>query len=56
MLERWVAPTTESLAMRLNALGIPVTVSRGHGAHEWPTWQRELELSWPFLLRALGCG
>jgi S-formylglutathione hydrolase FrmB/predicted MFS family arabinose efflux permease len=56
MLERWVAPTTESLATRLAALGIPVTVSRGHGAHEWPTWQRELELSWPFLLRALGCG
>jgi S-formylglutathione hydrolase FrmB len=55
MLERWVAPTTESLATRLAALGIPVTVSRGHGAHEWPTWQRELERSWPFLLRALGC-
>jgi diacylglycerol O-acyltransferase/trehalose O-mycolyltransferase len=55
MLERWVAPTTERLASRLAALGIPATVSRGHGAHEWPTWRRELDRSWPFLLAALGC-
>jgi S-formylglutathione hydrolase FrmB/predicted MFS family arabinose efflux permease len=54
MLERWVAPTTENLADRLAALGIPATVSRGHGAHEWPTWRRELERSWPFLVTALG--
>jgi S-formylglutathione hydrolase FrmB len=55
LLERWVAATTESLAIRLAALGIPATVSRGHGAHEWPTWRRELERSWPFLVTALGC-
>jgi S-formylglutathione hydrolase FrmB/predicted MFS family arabinose efflux permease len=55
MLERWVAPTTESLATRLAALGIPATVIRGHGAHEWSTWRRELDRSWPFLLTALGC-
>jgi S-formylglutathione hydrolase FrmB/predicted MFS family arabinose efflux permease len=55
MLERWVAPTTESLAARLAGLGIPATVSRGQGAHDWPTWRRELERSWPFLVSALGC-
>jgi S-formylglutathione hydrolase FrmB len=55
LIERWVAPTTESMASRLAALGIPATVSRGHGAHEWPTWRRELERSWPFLLTSLGC-
>jgi S-formylglutathione hydrolase FrmB len=54
-IERWVAPTTESLAQRLAARGIPATISRGHGAHEWPTWRRELDRSWPFLLTALGC-
>jgi S-formylglutathione hydrolase FrmB len=55
MLERWVSPTTDSLASRLAALDIPATVSRSHGAHEWPTWRRELERSWPFLVTALGC-
>jgi diacylglycerol O-acyltransferase / trehalose O-mycolyltransferase len=55
LLERWVAPTTESLAARLSALGIPATVSRGAGGHEWPTWRRELERSWPFLTSWLGC-
>jgi S-formylglutathione hydrolase FrmB len=55
MLERWVSRTTESLATRLEELDIAATVSRGHGAHEWPTWRRELERSWPFLVTALGC-
>jgi S-formylglutathione hydrolase FrmB len=55
MLERWVSPTTESFVARLTALGIPATVSHGPGAHEWPTWRRELERSWPFLVTALGC-
>jgi diacylglycerol O-acyltransferase/trehalose O-mycolyltransferase len=54
-LERWVAPTTESLAARLAALGIPATIRRGRGGHEWPTWRRELERAWPFLVEALGC-
>ena len=53
-LERWIAPTTESLAVRLAALGIPATVSRGRGGHEWPTWRRELERAWSFLVEALG--
>jgi S-formylglutathione hydrolase FrmB len=53
-LERWFAPTTESLATRLAALGIPATLSRGRGGHEWPTWRRELEQAWPFLVEALG--
>lgn len=54
-LERWIAPTTESFADRLAALGIPVTVSRGRGGHEWPTWRRELNRAWPFLTEALRC-
>jgi len=55
LIERWVAPTTENLAARLATLGIPATISRGRGAHEWPTWRRELDRSWPFLVTALGC-
>jgi len=55
LIERWVAPTTESILARLAALGIPATISRGHGTHEWPTWRRELDRSWPFLVTALGC-
>ena len=54
-LERWVGQTTESFATRLASLGIPATVSRGRGGHEWPTWRRELERAWPFLTSALGC-
>lgn len=54
-IERWVAPTTAGLAARLAARGIPATVSRGRGAHEWPTWRRELVRSWPFLMSGLGC-
>jgi diacylglycerol O-acyltransferase / trehalose O-mycolyltransferase len=55
-LERWIAPTSESFAARLAALRIPVLVSRGRGGHEWPTWRRELERAWPFLVEALGWG
>ncbi|HWF35775.1 MAG TPA: alpha/beta hydrolase family protein [Solirubrobacteraceae bacterium] len=54
LIERWVAPTTESLGARLASLGIPATISRGDGVHEWPTWRRELDRSWPFLLAGLG--
>lgn len=52
-LERWIAPTTEALAARLAGLGIPATISRGRGGHEWPTWRRELGRAWPFLVEAL---
>lgn len=52
-LERWIAPTTAALAMRLKELEIPATVSRGRGGHEWPTWRRELRRAWPFLIEAL---
>jgi S-formylglutathione hydrolase FrmB len=55
LIERWIAPSTDSLAARLAQLGIPATISHGSGAHEWPTWRRELHRSWPFLLDALGC-
>jgi len=55
LVERWIAPGTTSLAGRLEALGIPATISRNGGVHEWPTWRRELDRSWPFLLTGLGC-
>lgn len=55
LVERWVAPTTDSLASRLAALDISATISHGPGAHEWPTWRREIDRSWPFLQAALGC-
>ncbi|HWH09610.1 MAG TPA: alpha/beta hydrolase family protein [Solirubrobacteraceae bacterium] len=55
LLERWVAPTTDSLAARLADLEIPATISRGRGGHDWATWRRELDRSWPFLLDGLGC-
>jgi S-formylglutathione hydrolase FrmB len=54
LLERWVGRSTDGLVRRLQALEIPVTVSRGPGAHDWPTWRRELDRSWPFLEAALG--
>jgi S-formylglutathione hydrolase FrmB len=55
LLERAVAPTTESLSARLAELGIPATVSRERGAHDWPMLRREIDRSWPFLLEGLGC-
>jgi diacylglycerol O-acyltransferase / trehalose O-mycolyltransferase len=55
-LERWVAPSTESLAARLAELGIPARISRGRGGHDWSTWRRELDRSWSFLVAGLGCG
>ncbi|HWH11170.1 MAG TPA: alpha/beta hydrolase family protein [Solirubrobacteraceae bacterium] len=55
LLELFFATSTESLVRRLHDLGIPATVSRGDGVHEWPTWLRELDRSWPFLLAGLGC-
>lgn len=54
-LERFFARSTETFAARLEELDIPTTVSRGDGVHEWPTWLRELDRSWPFLLAGLGC-
>lgn len=55
LLEWFFATSTDSLVRRLDELGIPATVSRGDGVHEWPTWRRELDRSWPFLLAGLGC-
>lgn len=52
-LERVIGPSTHSMARRLRRLGVPATTSFGPGTHDWPSWQRELERSWPFLLDAL---
>jgi diacylglycerol O-acyltransferase/trehalose O-mycolyltransferase len=53
-LERIVGRCTDAMALRLQQLEIPATVSHGAGGHDWPTWNRELDLAWPFLLRGLG--
>jgi S-formylglutathione hydrolase FrmB len=55
LLERLIAPSTHDLAARLGKLGSPARTSFGPGTHDWPSWQRELERSWPFLCAALGC-
>ncbi|WP_158890541.1 alpha/beta hydrolase [Amycolatopsis anabasis] len=53
LIERLVAPATRELADRMAALGEPPRTSFGPGVHYWPSWQRELERSWPFLVGAL---
>lgn len=53
LLERMVGPTSRDLAKRLAALGRPAVTSFGPGTHDWPSWQREMNRSWPFLLNAL---
>jgi S-formylglutathione hydrolase FrmB len=53
-LERRIGTCTDAMALRLGKLGIAATVSQGRGVHDWPTWDRELDLAWPFLLRGLG--
>jgi diacylglycerol O-acyltransferase/trehalose O-mycolyltransferase len=52
-LEAWVARQNEALVARLDALGIPATVEKGPGAHEWPYWQQGLHHALPLLLEAL---
>jgi diacylglycerol O-acyltransferase / trehalose O-mycolyltransferase len=56
LLERLIGPGTRDLATRLAELGCPARTSFGPGTHYWPSWQRELERSWPFLTAALGRG
>ncbi|MFC4078604.1 alpha/beta hydrolase [Amycolatopsis samaneae] len=53
LLERIVGPASHDLARRLAALSWPATTSFGAGTHDWPSWQRELDRSWPFLVDAL---
>jgi diacylglycerol O-acyltransferase / trehalose O-mycolyltransferase len=53
LLERLIGPGTRDLAARLHGLGCPARTSFGPGTHDWPSWQRELERSWPFLTAAL---
>nr|WP_083466197.1 alpha/beta hydrolase family protein [Kibdelosporangium sp. MJ126-NF4]CEL14128.1 putative secreted protein [Kibdelosporangium sp. MJ126-NF4]CTQ88495.1 putative secreted protein [Kibdelosporangium sp. MJ126-NF4] len=54
MIERIVAPASRALAKRLEQRGHPmIRTSFGAGTHDWPSWQRELGRSWPFLLAAL---
>jgi diacylglycerol O-acyltransferase/trehalose O-mycolyltransferase len=53
-LERLIGTCTDAMALRLSQLGIAATVSHGHGVHMWPTWNREMDVVWPFLLEGLG--
>ena len=53
-LERLIGSCTDAMARRLAELGIDATISHGRGVHEWPTWNRELDRAWPFLLAGLG--
>ncbi|MEO6086980.1 MAG: esterase family protein, partial [Umezawaea sp.] len=53
LLERLIGPTSRDLARKLAALGTPARTSFGPGTHYWPSWQRELTRSWPFLIDAL---
>jgi diacylglycerol O-acyltransferase/trehalose O-mycolyltransferase len=53
LIERLVAPATRDLAGKLAALGHPARTSLRVGTHDWPSWQRELDRSWPFLVAAL---
>lgn len=46
---------TDSMAERLEALGIPATIHRPPvGTHSWLYWQDELHSAWPLLRDALG--
>ena len=55
VLEQWVAPQNVTFVHQLAALNIPATVDAyGAGTHTWPYWQRDLHLSLPLLLKALG--
>jgi S-formylglutathione hydrolase FrmB len=56
LLERLIGPTSRDLARKLAALGTPARTSFGPGTHYWPSWQRELTRSWPFLIDALTQG
>ncbi|GGM56701.1 hypothetical protein GCM10012275_29800 [Longimycelium tulufanense] len=53
LMEAVVAASTADLAGRLAALGMPAQLLRVPGTHDWPTWQRALERSWPFVADAL---
>lgn len=54
LLERLIGPASQDLAKRLAASGQAATTNFGDGTHTWPSWQREVNRSWPFLLAALG--
>ncbi|WP_051793612.1 alpha/beta hydrolase family protein [Kibdelosporangium aridum] len=53
LLERLVAPASRAFARRMAELGHPVCTSFGHGTHDWPSWQREVDRSWDFLTTPL---
>jgi diacylglycerol O-acyltransferase / trehalose O-mycolyltransferase / mycolyltransferase Ag85 len=54
-LEQVIGAGNQSFVAALDDAGIPATVhAYGPGTHSWPYWGRELRLSLPLLLRALG--
>ncbi|NRQ32200.1 esterase family protein [Nonomuraea sp. NN258] len=54
-MESWVGPMNARFAAHARAHGVrPITRLYGPGGHSWPYWDRELRLSLPFLMAALG--
>jgi S-formylglutathione hydrolase FrmB len=54
-LEKWCGGGSDLFVGELRKAGIPVTVdSYGDGTHSWEYWERELRLSLPMLLEAVG--
>jgi len=53
-VEKMCTKSTVEFAARLDELNIQHTLRRYTGSHDWPYWDRELELAWPFLRANLG--
>jgi hypothetical protein len=54
-LETWCGGGSGLFVAELQKAGIPVTVDAyGDGTHSWAYWDRELRLSLPMLLEAIG--
>jgi S-formylglutathione hydrolase FrmB len=53
--EALVGKATESFVTRLQMLGVPGTIRLyGNGLHRWPYWLREMHISWPLMMNAIG--
>lgn len=53
--EKMVGATNISFRDKAKQLGIPVTSHLyGNGRHNWPAWDREYKLAWPYIMKAIG--
>jgi len=54
-LEKWCGGGSDLFVEELRKAGVPVTVDDyGDGTHSWEYWDRELQLSLPLMLEAVG--